>query len=75
MRTRLFLFISLCAFYAHAQSVGTTTLDIQMDQPGAVVSSNLFGIFLKKSTSRVKAVFMANWSATAALDYSSNPDY
>ena len=40
------LLLSLFAISAHAQSAAT--VNIQVNQPGAVVSSNLFGIFFEE---------------------------
>jgi hypothetical protein len=42
-------------------------MTIQADQPGAVVSSNLVGIFLRKSTAPAMVKFMWKWCGTVPL--------
>lgn len=47
-----------------AQTTGNATVSVQVDQPGAVVSSNLFGIFFEEINDAAKAEFMPRWCVT-----------
>ncbi len=75
MRTRLSLLLSLCALCARAQSIGTATLNVQVDQPGAVVSSNLFGIFFEEINYAGEGGLYAEMVRNRSFANSANPDF
>jgi len=57
-RSNLILILAVVLFattVAEGQSAASVT--IQANQPGAVVSSNVFGVFLRKSILPAKAAF------------------
>jgi alpha-L-arabinofuranosidase len=67
--------LSIFCACARAQSVGAATLTIPADQPGAVVSSNLFGIFFEEINFAGEGGLYAEMVRNRSCDNSGNPDY
>src|SRR4051794_31854069 len=75
---RLFLSaVCLLGFCApvRARSEGAATISIQADVPGAVVSSNLFGVFFEEINFAGEGGIYAEMVPNRSLANSSNPDY
>lgn len=60
---------------AQAQSGATATVSIQANQPGAVVSSNLFGIFFEEINFAGEGGIYAEMVRNRSFRNSANPDY
>jgi hypothetical protein len=60
---------------ARGQSIGTAALTIRADQPGAVVSSNLFGIFFEEINYAGEGGLYGEMVRNRAFDNSTNADY
>ncbi|HVM48293.1 MAG TPA: alpha-L-arabinofuranosidase C-terminal domain-containing protein [Candidatus Acidoferrum sp.] len=60
---------------AGAQFVGTATLTIPADRPGAVVSTNLFGIFFEEINFAGEGGLYAEMVRNRSFDNSPNADY
>lgn len=69
------LLASLAALPARAQSMGAATIAIQVNQPGAVVSSNLFGVFFEEINFAGEGGVYGELVRNRCFDNSSNPDY
>jgi alpha-L-arabinofuranosidase len=67
--------LSVVSTATRAQSGATATLTIQADQPGAVVSSNLFGIFFEEINYAGEGGLYAELVRNRSLDNSLNPDF
>lgn len=75
---RLFLSaVCLLGFCApvRARSEGAATISIKADVPGAVVSSNLFGVFFEEINFAGEGGIYAEMVRNRSLANSSNPDY
>ncbi len=72
-RNWLLLAVLLSAKWAQAQSAATVT--IQASQPGAVVSSNLFGIFFEEINFAGDGGVYAEMLRNRAFNNSANPDF
>jgi alpha-L-arabinofuranosidase len=69
------LSLSIFCACARAQSVGAATLTIPADRPGAVVSTNLFGIFFEEINFAGEGGLYAEMVRNRSLDNSANADY
>jgi alpha-L-arabinofuranosidase len=69
------LCLGLLSASARAQSLATATLAIQANQPGAVISSNLFGIFFEEINYAGEGGLYAEMVRNRSLDNSTNADY
>jgi alpha-L-arabinofuranosidase len=69
------LSLSIFCACARAQSVGAATLTIPADRPGAVVSSNLFGIFFEEINFAGEGGLYAETVRNRSFDNSVNADY
>jgi alpha-L-arabinofuranosidase len=65
----------LAASGASAQTMATANVNIQADQPGATVSSNLFGIFFEEINFAGEGGLYAELVRNRCFDNSTNPDY
>jgi alpha-L-arabinofuranosidase len=65
----------LFAAVGHAQSRATATLTIQANQPGAVVSSNLFGIFFEEINFAGEGGIYAEMVQNRSFYDPANPDF
>jgi alpha-L-arabinofuranosidase len=60
---------------ARAQSSGSATIAIQADQPGAAISSNLFGVFFEEINYAGEGGLYAEMVRNRTLANSANPDF
>jgi len=69
----IFAFVLFAAAIARSQSAATVT--IQANQPGALVSSNLFGIFFEEINFAGEGGIYAEMVRNRAFNNSANPDF